>query len=150
MDRDVERLGNLLDPLTTRLGLGGARQTGKLWTRWSEIVGPEIAAHAQPTSLRDGVLRIKVDSPPWATEISYLVGDLRTKVNRAVGTELVTEIKVWTGPGPVRTARQGPADPVPKPGRRSLAAMTKEPLEAFERARRAWSERRSREGREDR
>ena len=150
MDRDPERLGNLLEPVTARLGLGGARKTGKVWSRWSEIVGPEIAAHAQPSSLKEGVLRIKVDSPAWATEISYLAADLRTKINRAVDSNLVTDIKVWTGPGPLRRADETAATPDRKSSRRTLAGETREPLEAFEGARRAWFKRRSSEERESR
>lgn len=150
MDRDLERLGNLLEPVTARLGLGGARQTGKLWSRWSDIVGPEIAAHAQPTSLKGGLLRVKVDSPAWATEISYLAAELRTKINRAVDSNLVTDIKVWTGPGPLRRADERRAAPDRKSARRSPKGETREPLEALEGARKAWFKRRSSDDREGR
>ncbi len=143
MRDDPKRLGDIMDPVTARLGVGSARQMGRVWSRWDEIVGPEIAAHAEPTSLRDGVLRVRVDSPAWSTELSYLAGEVRTMINRAVGSELVTEIKVWTGPG-TRSAKTSTAAPVPT----SREPSSSSPLEAFQRARKAWLERRSKGSRD--
>lgn len=140
MDDSLLRLGDALDGVTRRLGLGEAQQVGKVWRHWEDIVGPEIAAHAEPTSLREGVLRVRTDSPAWATEITYLVADLRARINAAVGESAVKEIKVWSGPGPV--ARRGH-----ERSRTNERAVEKsesaDPVEAVERARRAWLRRRS-------
>lgn len=99
--REPQTMKNLLGDLGRRLGMRGAIETGVLWKRWSEIVGPGIADHAEPTSLKDGVLRVRADSPTWATEIGYLGAEIARKANAAVGQELVTEVRVWTGPGKV-------------------------------------------------
>lgn len=110
-----------------------------MWSAWPEIVGPAVAAHAEPTSLRDGVLRVRADSPAWATEIGYLVDEIRSRANAVTGRALVTEVRVWTGPGStLATAPPGdPSGPSPAPAR----DRPDDPAEALDRARRAWAKR---------
>ena len=123
-----------------RLGLDHPTEVGALWARWAEIVGDDIAKHAEPSSLRSGLLRVRTDSPVWATEISYLADEIKQRANDALGRPLVDDVRVWTGPGAIRgrasgAARTGPANGVSEdaPG---------DPMEALDRARRAWLRRR--------
>jgi len=104
-----ERLRDLIAGIGPRLGLSGALQTGVIWRRWDDIVGPGIAGHAEPTSLRDGVLRIRVASPAWATEIGYLADEIKERANEIAGSPLVGEVRVWSGPARsgVRSALRG-------------------------------------------
>ena len=95
------RLKDLLGSTAARAGLDDPVSTGAVWARWEEIVGSEVARHAEPTSLKRGVLRIRTESPVWATEIGYLGPEIKRQVNTALGRDLVTEVTVWTGPGPV-------------------------------------------------
>jgi predicted nucleic acid-binding Zn ribbon protein len=88
--------------------LGAPRPTvlGAVFSRWEQVVGPDVAAHARPLSLRDGVLVIGVDHPAWATQLSYLRGDLARRVEEAAGAGEVVDIQVRvTGPGGSRGAR---------------------------------------------
>jgi predicted nucleic acid-binding Zn ribbon protein len=128
------RIRDLLGDVGQRLGLVAAVETGMVWSRWEHIVGPAIAQHAEPSSLKGGVLRVRADSPAWATEIGYLGDQIRAAANRVVGVELVREVRVWTGPGPpsARAATSGLR-------RRVTARSTpSDPSEALERARQAW------------
>ena len=139
MSDDLLRLKDLLAGATGRLGIPSPEATGRVWSAWPEIVGPAVAAHAEPTSLRDGVLRVRADSPAWATEIGYLVEEIRSRANAVTGRALVTEIRVWTGPrnapvaGSAETVREGPDEPDREP--------PSDPTEALERARNAWAKR---------
>ncbi|MDQ4065532.1 MAG: DUF721 domain-containing protein, partial [Actinomycetota bacterium] len=65
-------IGDLLRATTDRLGVDDSMHIGTIWRHWNEIVGAAIAAHTEPTSLRNGVLRVRTDASTWATEISYL------------------------------------------------------------------------------
>ena len=136
------RLKDLLGSMAPRPGLGDPLSTGAVWERWGEIVGDEVARHAEPTSLRDGILRIRTESPVWATEIGYLGAEIKDRINTALGRELVTEVAVWTGPGPITgsTGRTTRTPATPEPARE---AGPKDPVSAFENARRAWARRRS-------
>ena len=137
-------LRGLLQAAGARLGLDGALEIGLLWTRWSEIVGDTVAAHAEPTSLKAGVLRIRTDSPVWATEISYLTDEIKARSNRLAGRALVSEVRVWTSPDPIRRTHSTVVS--------RDAGMSEEtsegdpggdPATAFARAQEAWRKRRS-------
>ena len=130
--------------LSHRLGLPDPSKAGAVWGRWEELVGAEIAGHARPSSLREGVLRVRADSPAWAHELGYLREEIQARVNAGLDHPVVTEVRVYTGPpGPAaegRAARRRgvPRGPAPEPRPAPPAA----PEEALERARRAWLRRR--------
>ena len=65
---------------------------------WSEIVGGEVAAKCRPTSLKAGVLRVRTDSPAWASEFRYLAAEVIRRINAQFGREVVKEVKPWVGP----------------------------------------------------
>ena len=66
-------------------------------------MGPEIAAHAQPRSLRDGVLVVTADQPAWATQLRYLAPDLLARVRAEAAAAEITEIQIRVAaPGPAR------------------------------------------------
>ncbi len=137
-----QRLKDLLQGAGARLGMGGAVETGLVWSRWNDIVGDTVAAHAEPTSLREGVLRIRTDSPTWATEVGYLGQEIKRAANQVAGRELVAEVRVWTAPGAIAPA-QPASNPAPVAARRSRPEVGQEdPIRALERARNAWTRRR--------
>ena len=139
-DDGLLRVGEVLDGVGARLGLGRAAEVGVLWRCWPEIVGPAIAEHAEPTSLRNGVLRIRADSPAWANELTYLGPEIRRRANELTQRPAVADVRVWTGPGEVTRRGQDRGEPgaVPEPSR----SARDDPFRAFERARRAWAKRR--------
>lgn len=144
-ERGLVRFKELLSEIGPRFGLQRAASVGALWARWELIVGPDVAAHAEPTSLKDGILRVRTDSPTWATEIGYLVEEIKARANEALGTGLVAEVKVWTGPAPVvrSPGRQQGSKTPPEPSGTSLGGgEDRGPTEALEAAREAWERRR--------
>lgn len=139
MTSNPERLRDLLGGMGSQLGLGSPAEVGRVWAHWREIVGPSIAEHADPTSLREGVLRVRADSPAWATEIGYLGAEIQTRINDSVRSHLVDEVRVWVGPRPEpkempRAPGEGSSTPV-------KAAGSSDPEAALERAKRAWARR---------
>jgi predicted nucleic acid-binding Zn ribbon protein len=72
----------------------GSSAASAIWNRWREIVGPAVADHARPRSLRDGTLRISVDEPAWATHLRYLSNDIVRRVGEVAGAGIVTTIEV--------------------------------------------------------
>jgi hypothetical protein len=148
------RLGDALSDLGTP---GGARpaDTARLWRAWPVLAGATVCAHVEPTSLRDGVLRLRADSPVWATEVGYLADHIRARANEILEGPVVREVRVWTGPGPVLEATvEGPLKP--QSNHMSSKAREPDPQGALRSAYEAWkrsrtgisttSERPSREG----
>ena len=144
---EPKKMGDLLGGVGASLGLGGAVGTGRIWSGWVDIVGDTIADHAEPTSLKEGVLRIRTDSPGWATELGYRGRQIAKRANEVAGAEIVTEVRVWTGPGPIRSRSEPSRGPSAGDGSAgsggTSAPSTDEPMEALDRARRAWARRRS-------
>jgi len=137
--KDPPRLRELLDPVTARFGMEGASSAGAVWSRWTEVVGDSVARHAEPTSLRGGVLRVRTDSPAWATEIGYLVDEIRARANEIAGRELVREIRVWTSNVPIAHRSPGRAAERAGPSEHDAARpVPNDPASALERARAAW------------
>ncbi|NED62510.1 DUF721 domain-containing protein, partial [Streptomyces sp. SID10244] len=63
---------------------------GTLFGMWEQIVGADIAAHAQPTTLSDNVLHIQAESTAWATQLRYMQSTILAKIAAAVGDGMVT------------------------------------------------------------
>jgi predicted nucleic acid-binding Zn ribbon protein len=92
------------------MGAPKARLLAAVFAHWEQLVGPEIAAHAEPRSLRAGVLLLAVDQSGWATQLRYLAPDLLGRLRLATGTTEITEIQIRVAPPtaaskPVPTAR---------------------------------------------
>ena len=94
---EPRRIGDGLDALAKRLGVPSADALGGVFSRWDDIVGPSIAAHARPVSLRDQVLHVQVDEPGWATQIRFLGTDLVARIAAAVGEGVVASVDVRVG-----------------------------------------------------
>jgi predicted nucleic acid-binding Zn ribbon protein len=139
------RIGELLDETGKRVGVGAAVETGKLWARWGEIVGPDVAAHAQPSSLREGILRVRADTPAWATEVGYLGEEIRRRANDVVGRAIVTEVRIWSGPPRAEDASEPPVERrrSARPNETRDVPRTDDPAVAMERARSAWTRRKN-------
>lgn len=109
--RDPQRLGSVTSLLAASGRWGPHLKMARLRNRWDTVVGPAIAAHSHVASYREGVLTIQAETTAWATQLTYLVPQLKGKIVERLGMP-VTEVKV-TGPH-TYSFRRGPYDP---PGR---------------------------------
>ena len=97
---------------------GGLRKwpRARCWVtgrRWS---ASQIADHATPTALNEGVLSVAAESTAWATQLRMIQAQLLAKIAAAVGNGVVTSLRI-TGPaapswrkGPRHIAGRGPRD----------------------------------------
>jgi predicted nucleic acid-binding Zn ribbon protein len=80
--RTLTPLGEVLASYLKRSGLNKRLQQTDVIERWAELVGPQIAAVSQPESVSaDGVLRVRVATAPWATELSLMTPRILARVN---------------------------------------------------------------------
>jgi predicted nucleic acid-binding Zn ribbon protein len=89
---------------------------GTVLGAWRAVVGEQIAEHASPVALREGVLSVTAESTAWATQLRLMQTQLLAKIAAAVGDGVVAELRI-TGPtapswrkGPRRVAGRGPRD----------------------------------------
>ena len=97
-------LGKVVGETFTRQGFASA----ELVTRWTEIVGAEIAAHSEPVKIQwqrgaeagarpPGTLVLRVEGPA-AVEVQHLAGVICERVNRFLGWRAVARIALRQAP----------------------------------------------------
>ena len=91
-----------LDQVTRALGAPSAAVLEMVFSRWTELVGPVIAFHAHPASLRDGVLLVNVDEPAWGNELRYRGQELLSGIADKLGPGTPTRIEVRVRPRSTR------------------------------------------------
>ena len=96
-DREPVRITSSLDKVAKRFGTSSAIAFNGLFERWDELVGPSIAAHAKPVSLRRGHLRVEVDSTAWAAQLRFMTSDLVDRCCTALGPGAVKQIDIHVG-----------------------------------------------------
>ena len=69
----------------------------RVWSLWLPAVGPAVAANARPAAFRGRLLLVHVSSSVWFQELQFLKADIITKLNAALGRELVGDIKFKIG-----------------------------------------------------
>jgi predicted nucleic acid-binding Zn ribbon protein len=77
-----------------RIGVAG------VMGRWAEVVGEDVAARCTPERFTDGVLVVRAATTAWATQLSYLAGDLQGRLAAVVGEGVVHRIEVLGPAGP--------------------------------------------------
>lgn len=93
-DREPVGIRASLDKVAKRFGSSSASAFSGLFERWEELVGPSIAAHAKPVSLRGGHLRVEVDSSAWASQLQFMTTDLVERCCSALGAGAVKQIDI--------------------------------------------------------
>jgi predicted nucleic acid-binding Zn ribbon protein len=86
-----------LAEVTADLGLPEPDSLAFLIDEWPNLVGPDVAPHCRLTSLRDGILRVTVDSAPRGTQLRYLERELVDRATGLLGPGAVRELRVRVG-----------------------------------------------------
>ncbi|KQH77146.1 hypothetical protein AO501_01630 [Mycobacterium gordonae] len=114
--RDPQPLGRLTRDLAKQQGWTTHVAEGTVFGHWTAVVGAQIAEHATPSTLNEGVLSVTAESTAWATQLRLMQAQLLAKIAAAVGNGVVTSLKI-TGPaapswrkGPRHIAGRGPRD----------------------------------------
>ncbi|HEY7636625.1 MAG TPA: DUF721 domain-containing protein [Gemmatimonadales bacterium] len=104
--RQPASLAEALASYLKQSGFSKRLQQAGIIEEWRELVGSQIAAVTAPESITpDGVLRVRVASAAWATELSLMAPRILARVN-AGRTGRVKEIR-WV-PGSLSRGEPGP------------------------------------------
>jgi predicted nucleic acid-binding Zn ribbon protein len=114
--RDPQPMGRVARDIAKKRGWSGRVAEGTVLGQWAAVVGHQIADHASPTALNEGVLSVAAESTAWATQLRMIQAQLLAKIAAAVGHGVVTSLKI-TGPaapswrkGPRHISGRGPRD----------------------------------------
>ena len=90
---------------------------GNLFANWENIVGADIAEHAEPIAILEGVLTIRTSSSAWATQLNLISNDVLVSLQKSAPGALVERLSIIGPQGPtwkrgLRTIRgaRGPRD----------------------------------------
>jgi predicted nucleic acid-binding Zn ribbon protein len=89
--RDPRPAGQAIAALAERL----APQTllADVQRVWPQAVGEAVAAQAEPTGEREGVLVVTCASAVWAQELDLMAGDLVGRINGLLGAAAVRGLR---------------------------------------------------------
>jgi len=86
-------LSEALPGLLARCNLDRVVKEQQAVAVWPAVVGEKIAPHTRPVSVEAGLLVVAVDSPGWATQLTFLKPQILTKLQRRVGKGMVTDLR---------------------------------------------------------
>lgn len=95
---EIQPLKNVLPQVLEKLQSPEARTRTKLVMEWPQMAGTKIAAHTKPTLSTAGELRVWVDQPTLAYELSqkYRAAILK-RAQACLGEEQIKSIRFYVG-----------------------------------------------------
>lgn len=110
MARGIDKLSKTLAGILKARGLEGRLHEYRIFALWDRTVGPAIARHAQPRTLRGRKLALVVDSPAWMQQLTLMKPEIIEKLNRELGRETIGDITMRLGeiPLPDRSEQEAP------------------------------------------
>jgi predicted nucleic acid-binding Zn ribbon protein len=84
-------LGMLADELAPQTPLADVQRA------WPEVVGPLIAAQAQPTAERGGVVTVSCSASVWAQELDLMSVAIVERLNEALPSGAISRLRCVTG-----------------------------------------------------
>ncbi|MBI5664786.1 MAG: DUF721 domain-containing protein [Nitrospirae bacterium] len=76
----MDPLRKILGQFTEGLGIESGIVLTAVRRKWTDIVGPAIAAHTFPDTIRDKALTIIVDTPQWMHHLSFYKEEISEKL----------------------------------------------------------------------
>jgi len=70
----------------------------QLFEKWDKIVGEDIATHCKPAAVKENVLIVHVSNPIWIQHLQFLKKEMLQKINQAVKSSSIRELKFRVGP----------------------------------------------------
>jgi predicted nucleic acid-binding Zn ribbon protein len=93
----VEPLSSTIEKILNDRGWGAKLKEYRVFSLWQKAVGPGIARHAQPASIRGKRLTVMVDSSAWMQQLSLLKPEILSRVNDRLGPDGIESITLKLG-----------------------------------------------------
>ena len=87
-----KNIKDILERIAKKTGLDEKLKEAKILEVWNKEVGEKISNHTLPEKLVKGKLFVKVDSNVWMNQLTFLKKDIITKLNKAIGENLIKDI----------------------------------------------------------
>ena len=87
-----ESVGPILDRLLKNLEIDKKVDEGQALLIWAEVVGPKMAARTRAESVYRGRMTVLAQNPAWVQEGTFMRVQIREKLNKMLGREIIKEI----------------------------------------------------------
>lgn len=91
-NKQATGISSLIEQILASKGYDKKLQQYRAWTVWDEVVGPQIARHAQPLRIRDSILEVRVENPTWMQQLQLLKPKILKELNHRLGEATLTDI----------------------------------------------------------
>lgn len=92
-----EHIGTVLDSLLKQQGIEAAIRAHRAVLDWDLLVGDAVSRHARADYIDHGTLIVEVENPGWMHRLQMQERDLRTRINRHLGEEIIRQIRFRLG-----------------------------------------------------
>jgi predicted nucleic acid-binding Zn ribbon protein len=89
----VKTIGQAIGELTQAFGIQSKLQQYEAVNQWSAVVGKRIAEQTEAIRIEKGVLVIHVKTAVWRNELNMRKQEIIEKLNRALKTDAVKDIR---------------------------------------------------------
>jgi len=94
---DAVALGDIL-PSVLRTCRSADADLVRLWDLWPDVAGETVAAHTWPAAFKGGLLVVNAASSVWVHQLQFLKSALVDKINTAMGSAMVSDLRFKVGP----------------------------------------------------
>lgn len=67
----------------------------RLIDAWDDVVGKTIARYTETKFIKNQTLMVKIVNPALRADLSMMRSELKTKLNNAVGAQVIAEVKIY-------------------------------------------------------
>lgn len=96
-DRNIHSASEHLDKLLAKLGVKGGLDEQKLRHAWVVVAGEFVAKHAEPESLKNGILVLTVIQPSMRFHLEQMKGQLLKNFRKELGEGVVKQVRFKVG-----------------------------------------------------
>ncbi len=90
--RTPRKITDIVDDIYSIYGMNQAKEEHQALRVWNHIVGDTIAKMTEVEKFVQGVLFVHVMNPSWRTELSFRKKNIISRLNKALGKNLVKDI----------------------------------------------------------
>ena len=93
--RKVQPLDDLLNQFLRQEGLESPLLQKRIIAAWDTVTGETITPYTQEKFIKNQTLFVKIINPALRSNLCMMQSDLVKKLNAAVGSMVITEIKIY-------------------------------------------------------
>ncbi len=90
--KEFAHISGILDNFLRTFRSEPDKEMLRVWSLWDNAVGKTVAENARPAAFKGKLLIVHVISSTWLHQLQFLKKEIITKVNNALGNELIEEI----------------------------------------------------------